>query len=350
MGPANGDRTDTPGAARSRSGWTGRLRRWTWLAIRSILQLLVITWATLAISFSNLPWEWMRLALAVAFAVFAAWALWMTRRPRMGWAFAGVLLGVIAWFISIRPSHDRPWRAEVAVLPRATIDGDRVRIDAVRDFVFRSRNDFTARYEPREFSLAHAASVDLFISYWSVGPVGHTFVSFNFDDGTPPLCVSIETRPEVGEGFSPLASMFKQFELIYIVGTERDLVGHRASHRSEEVYLYPLRTTPEGTRRLLRLYLERINELADRPEFYHLFKNSCTINIVRYANTAGRSGRFDPRHVLNGWIDRYLYAAGWVDTTVPFAELRQRSRITDAAKAAEHAPDFSARIRASLTQ
>ena len=96
------------------------------------------------------------------------------------------------------------------------------------------------------------------------------------------------------------------------------------------------------------VYLERINELADRPEFYHLLSNSCTINIIRYANAAGRTGRFDIRHLLNGLIDSYLYHSGRVDTTLPFEELRRRSQINAVAQAADNAPDFSERIRAAL--
>jgi hypothetical protein len=114
------------------------------------------------------------------------------------------------------------------------------------------------------------------------------------------------------------------------------------------VYLYRLNTSPDDARRLLMIYLARINQLADRPEFYHLLTNSCTINIVRYANAAGRKGRFDMRHLLNGLIDSYLYHSGRVDTTLPFDELRRRSRINEAARAAEGAPDFSQRIRESL--
>ena len=56
------------------------------------------------------------------------------------------------------------------------------------------------------------------------GLVGHTFLSFIFDNALP-LSISIETRPEVGESFNPVASLFKQFELIYVVGDERDLVA-----------------------------------------------------------------------------------------------------------------------------
>jgi hypothetical protein len=72
------------------------------------------------------------------------------------------------------------------------------------------------------------------------------------------------------------------------------------------------------------------------------------VNIIRYANAAGRIGRFDFRHMLNGLIDRYVYAAGVVDTSMPFDELRRRSRITQAAQAAGNGPDFYERIRAGL--
>jgi hypothetical protein len=133
-----------------------------------------------------------------------------------------------------------------------------------------------------------------------------------------------------------------------VVGDERDLVGVRTNFRKETVFLYRLNSSPDNVRRLLMVYLKRINELADRPEFYHLLSNSCTINIIRYANAAGRTGRFDIRHVLNGLIDNYLYYSGRIDTTLPFDELRRRSRINEAAQAADDAPDFSERIRASL--
>jgi len=124
----------------------------------------------------------------------------------------------------------------------------------------------------------------------------------------------------------------------------------RAIHRREAVYLYHLNASFGDARRLLTIYLARINELADRPEFYNLFTNSCTINIIRYVNAAGRKGGFDFRHLLNGFIDSYLYHSGRVDTTLPFDELRRRSLINEVAQAAGGAPEpeFSRRIRLSL--
>ncbi len=262
-----------------------------------------------------------------------------------------LVLGVVGWWIAIPPSHDRPWRPEVAVMPRAIIDGDRVRFTGVRNFDYRSRDDFTVRYEDREVQLSHLSGLDFYVSYWSEGLVGqligHTFLSFIFDNA-PPVSIFIETRPEMGESFDPVASLFKQFELIYLVGDERDIVGVRTNYRDETVYLYRLNTSTENVRRLLLVYLARINELADRPEFYHLLSNSCTINIIRYANAAGREGRFNIRHFFNGLIDSYLYHSGRIDTTLPFTQLQQRSLINEAAQAADGASDFSERIRASL--
>ena len=320
---------------------------WLIAAVGFLCCALALTWATLAIYYSNLPWAGFRLGLAIAFAAFAVWAVWFSRQRRMSMAVVVLFLGVVAWWMSIQPSHDRNWRPEVAVMPRAVVDGDHVRLTGVRNFDYRTRNDFTVRYEEREVSLSHLTALDFYVSYFMEGPVGHTFLSFIFDNARP-LSISIETRPEVGEGFAPVASLFKQFELIYVVGDERDLVRVRANYRHEPIYLYRLSTSAEDARRLLLVYLARINQLADHAEFYNLLTNSCTINIVRYANAAGRTGRLDLRHILNGLVDGYLYYTGRMDTTLPFEELRRRSQINDAAQAADSAADFSDRIRASV--
>ena len=327
--------------------WLSRSLGWLIAVIWFLGRAVLIAWATLAIYYSPLPWTGLRLGLAGAFAAFAIWAFWLSHQRRMTVIAIVLFFGVVAGWSAIRPSHDRHWRPEVAVMPRASIDGDRVRITGVRDFDYRSRDDFTVRYQEREVLLSHLTALDFYVSYFMAGPVGHTFLSFIFDNA-PPLSISIETRPEVGQGFAPIASVFKQFELIYVVGDERDLVGVRANYRHEAVYLYRLNTSPDDARRLLLVYLTRINELADRPEFYHLLTNSCTINIVRYANAAGRVGRFDVRHLLNGLVDGYLYDSGRIDITLPFDELRRRSLINEAARAADGAPDFSRRTRASL--
>jgi hypothetical protein len=212
-------------------------------------------------------------------------------------------------------------------MPRATLDGDLIHLTGFRHFDYRSTNDFTIRYEDRTYSLSDLQSMDFFVSYWKLGPVGHTFVSFNFDNA-PPLCISIETRPEVGGSFAPIASLFKQFELIYVIGDERDIIKVRTNHRHESVFLYRISSTPEKIRRLL--------------------SNNCTINIADHAKAIGRTDRFDIRYLLNGLIDQYLYGVGAIDTTLPFPDLRERSSINAAGLTAAADPHFSQRIRANL--
>jgi hypothetical protein len=321
--------------------------RWLGRAITDVLLALLLAWSVLAIWFSNLPWPGARLALAAGFAALGVWALWLARSRRSLLIFAAAFAVVAVWWSSIRPSHDRVWRADVAVMPRAFVDGDRVRITNVRDFEYRSVQDFTPRYREREVSLSQLTGVDFYISYWMPGPIGHTFLSFDFADADP-VSISIEARPESDEGYAPVSSMFKQFELIYVVADERDVVGVRTNHRGEDVHLYRIRASPERARRLFLVYLERINELADRPEFYHLLSNNCTLNIVRYANVAGGTPRsFDIRHYLNGLIDGYLYATGRLDTSLPLDELRRRSRINEEAQAAGDSEEFPRLIRAA---
>jgi hypothetical protein len=147
-----------------------------------LCKVVIAAWAALAIYYSNLPWPSVRLALSLVFAVFSIWALWLARSRRALLPFAVLFLCVLAWYISIRPTHDRPWRSEVA---RAFLDGDRVRITGVRDFDYRTRHDFVVRYQERQVSISHLTSLDFFVSYFVRGTVAHTFVSFNFDNAPP---------------------------------------------------------------------------------------------------------------------------------------------------------------------
>src|SRR5687767_14792964 len=130
--------------------------------------------------------------MAMAFAALAVWLAWLAR-PRRTRALIILFLGVVVWWVTITPSHDRKWRQEVAVMPRAFVEGDQVRLTGVRNFDYRSRDDFTVRYEDREVSLSDLSALDFYVSYWSEGLVGHTFLSFIFDNA-PPLSISIETR------------------------------------------------------------------------------------------------------------------------------------------------------------
>ena len=348
--PPESERNLAHAATESRQPrWIVWVLRWGWISARTLGLVLLIAWAMLVIHFSNLPWPWTRFVLSVAFVAFAIHALWIARRREWRWALAAALVGIAVWFVLIPPSNNRPWRAEVTNPPRAFLDGDRVRFTNFRNFKYRSRDDFDVRYEERDVDVSRVVSIDFIVSHWNDGPIAHTFLSFNLDDGSPPVCISIEARPEVGERFAPLPAMFKQFELFYVVGDERDIIRVRTNYRNEQVFVYRVRATPETARAMFRLYLERINSLAERPEWYHLLSNNCTLNMIRYSRAVGGPHRrFEIGHFLNGTMDAYLHRLGILDASLDFPELRRRSHINDAALAAGDADDFSVRIRQPL--
>jgi hypothetical protein len=176
--------------------------------------------------------------------------------------------------------------------------------------------------------------------------VAHTFLSFGFEGGDY-LAVSVEIRKEAGEAFSPWRGLYRNYELMYVLGDERDLVQLRTEQRRDTVYLYPLKASRERMRAMLLDVLGRAEALARAPEFYHSLLNNCATNIARHAN------RIHPGLVpyswhlqLPGYADAKVLELGLIDFEGTLAQARERFRIDERAHRAAGAADFSARIRA----
>jgi hypothetical protein len=254
---------------------------------------------------------------------------------------------VALWWTAMPPSNTRDWTPDVARTARATFHGSRVTIESVRNFNYRSETDYDQRWETRSYDLDRIKGVDLFLSFWGPTEIAHTIVSWDFDDGQH-LAISIETRKAKGESYSALRGFFHQYELYYVVADERDLVGLRTNHRGEQVYLYRIRVTAPQARALLIDYLEEVNRLADHPEWYNALTQNCTTTIRGHVQNIGVGGSLDWRLLANGHLDELLYERGQIDTSLPLADLRSRSNITEKAKSAGDSPDFSTRIRIGL--
>jgi hypothetical protein len=310
-------------------------------------------WGTLALHYSDLSPEWLREVLAGAFGLLALGTLGAIgmRRPR-GPALAGFAVAFLALFLywrTIEPSHDRAWAPDVARLPRATVTGDLVTLRDIRNFSYRTETDFTPAYYDRTFDLRQLDALDVVTSYWMGPQIAHVFLSFGFGDDH--VAVSVEARKERGEGYSSVQGFFKRYELIYVVGDERDLIRVRTNYRRdppEEVYLYRTRGPVENARRLFLEYVRAINELYERPRFYDTLMTNCTTTIVFHT-------RVNPGHLplswkvlLSGHAAEYAHDRGRLDTSLPFEELRRRSQINAAAVAADRAPHFSRHIREGL--
>jgi hypothetical protein len=245
------------------------------------------------------------------------------------------------------PSHDRRWSVDQSVMPYAELNGERVTIHGVRNFRWTSATAFTPTWEERAYDMGQLASAWYvlvpFTRRWR-GPA-HAFVSFGFADGRY-LAVSVEARREEGERYGLVRGLLRAFELIYVFGDERDLIGRRAVLDGTDVYLYPIRAEPGKIRAVFRDILSRVNALHATPEFYNTLTNNCTLNLVRHVNqlTPGRiPGSW--RIVLPGYSDEVVHRLGLIDSSGSIAEVRARFRINERARAAWGATDFSRRIR-----
>lgn len=250
-----------------------------------------------------------------------------------------------------RPSNDRLWSADQAVLPYAEIDGNRVTIHNIRNCKYRSETDYTVEHYDRTFDLSELETVDFIVVPFAEAPqLAHTMLSFGFG-GRDYLACSVEIRKEMGETYSPIKGMLRQYELMYVLGDERDLVLLRTNHRLSEVYLYRSRATPQQARDLFLDVLARVNKLYEQPEFYNALTNNCTTNIVQHVNRLA-PGRvpYGLAVLLPGYSDRYAYDLGLLDTDASFEETRARAKINMAAWLYRDAPDFSVRIRQHLDQ
>ena len=265
------------------------------------------------------------------------------------WIVAALALFIAAtagWY-SIRPRGDREWIPEQAVMPGAVFDGDMVRVEGVRNFTYSSRTEFAPAYDTRTYDLRTLNSVWYVLTPFSMkwrGPA-HSFVSFGFSDGRY-LSISVEARRQPGEVYDAVKGLFKRFELIYVIGDERDLIGQRAAYGEDRVYLYPIRTSPEKMRQMLVGMLERTNQLRERPEFYNTLFNNCTSNVVAHVNqVTPRAVQSGIKVMLPGYTDEVAMRLGLIDTNLDLEEARKRYLINERARQSIRDPAFSSRIR-----
>ena len=327
-----------------------RVSGWIGLTALAVLLLSVGVWCALALWFRleighlgrDVAGAAMLAAAAVAAACLATRSRWRVLLP-----YAGLVLLVLVWWLSLRPSNDRPWAPDVARTATGTVDGDRLVVDNVRNFAWRSPTDFDQRWERRSYDLSKLSGVDLIMSHWAGEEIAHTILSFGFSDGSR-LAFSIEIRKEQSEAFSTIAGFFKQYEIAMIAADERDVVRVRSSVRGEDVRIYRLRIAPASARRLLEVYVAEANDIAQHPRFYNTLTTNCTTLAFQLVQVVHPALPLDPRILVSGYLPNYAYDIGAVNTAVPFSELRERAKIHDNAPASGDDPSFSARIRESV--
>ena len=265
-------------------------------------------------------------------------------------ALVAIVVAVsVAALAVMQPRADRRWAPEHAVMAHADVRGDAVHLHRLRNFSYMTEKQFTPAYDDRTYDLNKLETVWFIVTPFSKhwrGPA-HTFVSFGFADSQY-VAISVEARREPGETYGGLTGLFKQFEMIYVIGDERDLIGSRAVYGGYDVYLYPIRTTPARARALFTEMLARANALATQPEFYNTLTNNCTSNIVDHVNhIVPRAVPQGIKTILPGYADDVAYSLGLIDNSISLEEARRRFRVNEQASRFATDPSFSRRIRST---
>ncbi len=262
----------------------------------------------------------------------------------VGFVIAVVLL-ILGVYLSIQPSNTREWNKDQTVLPSAIITGDEVVIQNIRNFTYASTTEYTIAYYDKTFNLSQLISVDYIVEpFGSIG-AAHTFLSFGFEDGSY-VSISVEIRKEVGESFSPWKGLLKQYEIMYVIADERDVVKLRTNYRKDDVFLYPVLTTREHMKTLFIDMIERANALAQKPEFYNTVTNNCTTNIAHHINSITPERiSWDYRLLFPENSDVLAQELGLIAQGMSIEEARTKYQINAKAEQFADAEDFSNRIR-----
>jgi len=249
-----------------------------------------------------------------------------------------------------RPSNNRRWSQNHAVLQTAEFNGNMVTVRNVRYSRYESAEKYTTQCYDATFNLEDIRTIDLvMVPFQGLSQVAHVASSFGFADGRQ-IGLSIEARYEEGEKYDPAAAGMRQFELIYVLADERDMIRLATDVHKNNVHIYRLNFEPNEVRAMFVDALRRANKLAGQPESYHPITNSCVTNLIDHINK-GRPGAVPNgyRTLVPGWLDLHMYELHLVATTATtFKEAKEMAKVNWLVERYGDLEYFSAGIRQNM--
>ena len=198
-----------------------------------------------------------------------------------------------------RATHNKNWETDQAVLPLTSREENLVTIKNIRNFRYRTEFDYDVKYSNQVFDLNKIRSAIIGLVPFSKNPlILHALMKFEFEDNAE-IVFSIEIRRTKGQKFSSIKTVFPSYELMYVIADSQDVVELRTEHRiNEPVYFYNLSLSKTETQNLFCDMCQRTNKIYQHPEFFTLFWNSCTSNLVDHINKN--------THYKIPWLYKYL--------------------------------------------
>lgn len=331
------------------------LKKTAWLLLVIVLFLWLVgssTWAALALYYGDSSHSSRQLLFSIIICIIGLAAITTlffipSWRKGLFLIHSVIFLMVIIYWFNIQPRNDRQWQADVSKLAYTSRQGNLISVYNIRNFKYRSEFDFQPKYYDKTFDLNKLEGVDLFAVYWMGPSIAHVIMSFDFG-GDNHLAISIEARKEKAEGYSTIKGFFRQYELIYIVADERDIIGLRTHYRKdppEQVYRYRLTSPIANTKRLFLEYLDSINTLNKQPVFYNTMLANCTSIIWLHNRVNPEYLPFSWKILLSGYVPEYLYESNRLDQSLSFSKLRHQAHINPLVEEQAISEQYSNTIR-----
>jgi hypothetical protein len=259
-----------------------------------------------------------------------------------------ILFILVLMLLIKNPSNNRDWNKDQQILSSVNFNDNIIQINNIRNIHYRNKTDFDISYYNKTINLEDLETLDYMIEELEGFPgFAHTLLSFGFKDKSQ-IAISVEIRKEKGEGYHPLTGMLREFELMYVIADEKDVINLRANHRNDTIYLYPIKISKESLDKLFISMLEKTNSLIEKPEFYNTLTSTCTTNLADVADKSTTESffKFHYKVLLPGFSDELLLDKGLIDTNLTdINEVRDKFNINQKAREYQHKEEFSLGIR-----
>jgi len=255
--------------------------------------------------------------------------LWLVHLGAVKCVLLICFLGLALFFLVIflrQPSHDRKWRAEIAVMPQIAVEGPLYKIDQVRDWTYSAEAITSEAYHPGEYNVDDLVGTWLMVEpFGGTDAIAHTLILFEFT-GERMLALTIEARKEEGEVYSAFKGAFRSYELVYLWAEARDVLTRRARFLDHEVFVYPIALTDEERKAFFGALVGETNHLYAHPRFYNTLFSNCTNEL---AKTAGL--KWNSAFITTGYAPQHLYKVKTIpgrEREIAFDDIKNAAHVT----------------------
>lgn len=310
------------------------------------LSLIISLWIIGAFFYLSFASNWVQWLASIV--VFACLIISFVKLKKI--LFLLTLLGFIISVYTLSyfhpPVNNRAWVPDQEFTPAITINNNQITIKNYRNCRYRSKSDFDIQWETKILDLEKLTGVDFVVEpFYAWRGLAHTFLTFSFADGEH-VSISVEIRREQKEVYSVFAGIYWNYELTYIIGEEKDLIGLRANIRKDTVYLFPIKAKDDQIKKLFLSMLQRANNLVEKPEYYNSLFNTCSTNIARHLqeNFELKFG-VDFRLIFPGYADEIAFDLNLIDTDKNIDEARKTFQINNRSQFLDDGKAWSKQIR-----